>query len=230
MSTTKKWTFSRLKRWEITAVLETRTPLHIGNGETLADLMLNASEKHENTKAFIRGKENKPFIPGSTLKGKLRSFVRSQGINDGLVYRVFGEGSDKQNTGQGGRAEFHDAPLTDEREEAVRRQYQETLVNLPDWDPVRHTYIEASTAVNRHTRTAQDGSLHYTECVPAGTQFKVTVTGDMMDQEAEFVIATLRALGDQKIALGGEDSNSKGFMQQFYELTVNYLDHQGIIA
>ncbi len=211
------WRFDSLKRWKITAILETQTPLHIGSGEPLAD----GDAEKRNIKGFIKGKDDEPIIPGSSLKGKLRSYLVQQGVDDTLLNKVFGEEcKDDDNQGAGGGAEFHDAILEKSSDKGDA---------YPNWCMQRKTYIEASTALERHTNTALDGSLHYTECVPPGTQFKFSVTGDMREQHAALIVGVLQTLGNQGIAVGADDANGKGLMKKVYPLEVKRLEHADIL-
>ncbi|HHJ20681.1 MAG TPA: TIGR03986 family CRISPR-associated RAMP protein [Gammaproteobacteria bacterium] len=222
----KSWAFTGLKRWKIITTLETQTPLHIGSGE-VAEIEINDSQgdrRQVQANAIIRGKDDKPIIPGSTLKGKLRSHFESCLDHSKALERVFGkEYQSDEEQGRGGLAEFHDAVCS---YVAPGNSY------YPNWNEARNTYIEASTTIDCHTGTAADATLHYNECVPPGTRFLVTVTGAMSDKDAALIVAALQAFGDETnpIHLGAEEANGKGRMGLFGNVEVSCLDHDDIIA
>ena len=64
------WQFADRKRWRITAILKTKTPLHIGSGEPFTVEVIDSQGKPKQVEAngFIKdrgtGQGAKPIIPG----------------------------------------------------------------------------------------------------------------------------------------------------------------------
>ncbi|MGZ8181585.1 MAG: TIGR03986 family type III CRISPR-associated RAMP protein [Methylobacter sp.] len=205
MTNPKKSTYAFYPRWKISAELRTDSPLHIGNGE-----LINHPSVAEvnNVNAFIKDFAKQPYLPATTLKGKLLAWIkpRIQKEQQADLDALFGEFSEKNQSGRGGRAEFHNAKL-------ITRLKTDGKI-YPDWNPGTQTYIETSTAINRTTRTVADRKLFHTELVPPNVGFEVVVTGMMTNEQADLIIGALQAFGDPKHAptLGAEDTNGKGRM------------------
>ncbi|MFA5924198.1 MAG: TIGR03986 family CRISPR-associated RAMP protein [Methylococcaceae bacterium] len=207
------------KRWEISVILKTATPLHVGSGEVCKhDDIKDKEGQFVDINACIKGKNNLPIIPGSTIKGKLYVWLKTRRVEDNLLENIFGKGHDRNtgDQGRGGKAEFHDAFITKE------------LTGTQDWPYWREefqTFIEASTAIERHKRVALHESLHYTETVPPGIHFKFTITGVMSDEEAALLIATLDSCdqNDHQPSFGAGDSNGRGHMKLEGYLQVNVM-------
>lgn len=103
-------------KFEITGTIEVLTGMHIGGSKEFSAIGAVDSPVMRDVKT------NDPFIPGSSIKGKLRFLLQEKygkGItkthNDDveLVCKLFGSGSTKENTNpQMSRLYFSDAFLT----------------------------------------------------------------------------------------------------------------------
>ncbi|PID64649.1 MAG: TIGR03986 family CRISPR-associated RAMP protein [Gammaproteobacteria bacterium] len=223
-----KWHFRGIKRWEISAYLKTLSPLHIGDGGTIPVTIKDTQGKNREVEvnSVITGKAALPIIPGSTIKGRLRHYFSKHFSDKALLNKVFGEESDAtdDDQGRGGLAEFHDAKWNPEKNRNLQGRY-------PYWNNTRKTYIEVSTAINRHTGAAKDKSLHHTECVPPGTVFEIKITGSMDDRCAALVVAALEAIQTtgSRIFLGAEDANGNGRIGLTGKITVKQMDQAHII-
>ena len=193
------------KRWEITAELEVITPLYIGSGEpTQHDKIINKKGEPAEINSFIKSKKL-PVIPGTTLKGRLLQWLVKNGVDRPTLEVIFGKGHDQEtaNQGNGGQAEFHDAhichQLTDDQ-------------SYPYWQQDIQTFIETSTAINRHTKTALYQSLHYYEMVPPRVRFKLRITGVMAAKSVNVLLAALETSREpgNALCLGGGDADGKG--------------------
>lgn len=78
-----------LKRRDYTCTLKVLSPLHIGSGRIRDDIL---PDQEENGKlrpvpvnAIIRGTEDKPYLPGTTLKGALRA------ASEAVAIELFGD-------------------------------------------------------------------------------------------------------------------------------------------
>ncbi|CAK8712543.1 hypothetical protein GMJAKD_01805 [Candidatus Electrothrix aarhusensis] len=230
------WSLGRRKRWQITAELVTCSSLHIGSSEEMhvkgiehdgESVAINAVVKG----CDVKGRGDLPIIPGSTLKGKLRQWLVDQNADTSLMESVFGKEHDdreqdkKKKQGFGGRAEFHDARLC------------KTLTGkqpYPFWDEQRQTWVTASTAIDRHTRTALHESLHYAEAVPPGVVFKVVISGVMEDNdenpEVDILLAALQACRDSEtgISLGAGEANGMGRVQLCGAIEARSMDNDAV--
>lgn len=175
-------TYRFQNRYRITARLRTLSPLHVGDGDDalLSDrsCLKGAADEKGRYSTFAMGVRG-PVIPGTTLKGVLRSWLRAKGAPEKLVSRVFGERA------SGGKVEFHDVPLvTKAAGNNVDRWWHET----------RGTCLAPGVAIDSRTRTAREQLLYYTEIVPEGSEFQVTVTGqDLGEDEIGLVAQAIEA-------------------------------------
>ncbi len=229
MSSDTAWSLGERKRWQITAQFETRSSLHIGSSEYIHRKGIENDEKPVDINSVMTGNDERPIIPGSTLKGKLRQWLVNQNVDTSLMESVFGKEHDEQEEdeqkrqGSGGRAEFHDAPLC-----KILRGKQP----YPYWQAERQTWVMASTAIDRHTQTALDKSLHYTEAVPPGVHFRIMISGVMKDREVNLLLAALQACRDSEtgISLGAGDADGMGKVGLYGDILAEYMDSNSISA
>jgi CRISPR-associated protein Csm3 len=168
---------------------------------------------------------NLPYIPGSSIKGKMRSLLEldkssgAQILPDGkpckcgncLVCKIFGSHgmSNKEIT----RILVRDCPITEGSENILRTAQEEKGINFAE--------IKSENIINRKTGVAADKGLRTQERVPAGTEFKMNITlklfdGDDKDKIINFVKRGLELL--QKDYLGGSGSRGYG------KITINNLE------
>lgn len=182
-------------RWLIKGTLTTKTPLHIGNGDTITrhgELVRRKKnpatgkmeDKDIEINAVVTDFEGKAYIPGSTLKGNLRSWLKAAGADLKLLEQIFG--SDNINKDAvGGKAEIHDALIT------IKLSFDDDNNNKPPyWFAKRQTGVSASVTIDRQTGTAREGRLFYQEFVPPGVSFGVVISGqDMTDVEVGYLLS-----------------------------------------
>jgi len=181
-----------VNRYRFTGRLTTLTSLHVGTGESrllqdrigYAPSAPNAPPIEYNS--FISGAGDQLYLPGSTLKGVVRAWLARyiEALNDNqkfpiqeLMEHVFGSKD------TGGKAEFHDAPLT-------------TITPGTDtyrwWDSARGTCVSPNVAINPHTRTPEHQLLYYTEFAPPQTVFTVTITAqDLRVEERDLLLGAV---------------------------------------
>ena len=219
----------------ITATIELKTGLHIGAGDT---------EMHiggiDNT--VIRNPlTNKPYIPGSSLKGKVRSLLewrsgavkesplQFKDMNDSNKDRVlpilqlFGtSGSDKlseEDALQIGptRLAFWDCPLN------------ETWADRLNEDNLLPTEVKSENSINRISGTAQNP--RFSERVPAGAEFDFKLAIKQLDTDdaglIDTVLAGLKLL--ELDSLGGSGSRGYGKVV-FKDIKIDGLDTSGKFA
>lgn len=171
----KSWKFTGQKR--ITGYLTTTSNLHVGSGETNIHPELETDDKEQvRINSVAKDTNEKPFIPGSTLKGNLLLWLqdRIKTESELLMQKLFGVSSETETTpdnenGLGGKAEFLDVSLAG--------PHSEKDLPLPYWDYKKQVFVETSVAIDRITRTAIDQKLIHKEMVPSGVKFLVTICG-----------------------------------------------------
>ncbi|MCP4691135.1 MAG: type III-A CRISPR-associated RAMP protein Csm3 [Desulfobacterales bacterium] len=203
---------------EINGKITLKSGLHIGAGD--AEMKIGGTDnsviKHPYTQ--------EPFIPGSSLKGKVRSLLE---MRSGLmlntrgapvsvktlkrlkgdekaqcekILKLFGSsGADEDEDVVLGptRVAFADCPMNDEwRQTAIAR-------NLPLVE------VKSENAINRIKGTAENP--RFTERVPADTEFRFRVSLKQMAEDEDligFLLEGLKLL--EKDSLGGSGSRGYG--------------------
>lgn len=187
---------------KISAVLKLETGLHIGSASDFAPIGAVDSP-------FIRDPYTKqPIIPGSSLKGKIRTLLArslsaTEWVNDidqdcEAIKDLFGTA--EKNAPRASRLQFSDLSMT-----------EKSLQNLESMD--LDTYIgevKFENAINRITAVANPRQI---ERVPAGTEFAFSVIYNVEDVKS--VQADIKLLADgirllQLDYLGGHGSRGYG--------------------
>lgn len=211
---------------EIKAKLVLQTGLHIGAGDSEMHIggIDNSVIKHPLTQS--------PYIPGSSLKGKIRTLLewRSGAVQSAPltlkdisknpeevknILRLFGISGDAKNSEQEvaeigvSRLAFWDCALNEAWEKAIRDDNQ--LL----------TEAKSENTIDRITSTA--GNPRQTERVPAGAEFDFKLTMRVFDEDdkqelLKTVLSGLKLL--ELDSLGGSGSRGYGKVK-FTELTVD---------
>lgn len=201
----------------ITATIELKTGLHIGAGDT---------EMHiggiDNT-VIKNPLTNKPYIPGSSLKGKIRSLLewRSGAVKEAPlqyediknssnekhvlpILQLFGtSGSDQLSDDEAAkvgptRLAFWDCPLN------------EVWADSLNEDNLLPTEVKSENSINRISGTAQNP--RFSERVPAGAEFDFKLAIKQLDTDdtalLDTVLVGLKLL--ELDSLGGSGSRGYG--------------------
>lgn len=205
----------------LTGMITLRSGLHIGAGD--AEMKIGGTDnpvvKHPHTL--------EPYIPGSSLKGKVRALLEMRSglmhLTDGeplslkhlqgldgdekrhceSILKLFGcSGADNDETSALGptRASFTDCPLN--------RQWAEKAAqnNLP------LTEVKSENSINRITGTAKNP--RFTERVPADARFDFSITLRQMSDDGNLEAFLLEGLKLLELdALGGSGSRGYGKIQ-----------------
>lgn len=206
---------------QIRGTIELISGLHIGAGDS--EMRIGGTDNPVVTNPHT----GEPYVPGSSLKGKIRSLLEMRsGLIDqqkgnplgtssltnvsddkkqeGLkILRLFGisgaEGDAAREVGPT-RASFADCPLND----ASKKKLEEGNFAAME--------IKAETAIDRIQGTAKGGSLRFTERVVAGLCFDFAITlkelEDGDDMLEEFLLEGMKML--EYDALGGSGSRGYG--------------------
>lgn len=195
-------------RWMIVGNLTTTAPLHIGNGDVAhRDGLFNAKDNLPvEINAVCVNKDGHASIPGTTLKGKLRAWAKSSGLNTANFENLFGSDDPEKESSVGGKIEIYDASAVGVPAFSVENQ-------PPYWDESRSTSVMAGVAINRRTRTASEERLFHHEFVPPGVSFAVTITGqNLTDAELEDLLFVFTGFNQGELALGAGEGDGWGKM------------------
>ncbi|MBN2299300.1 MAG: type III-A CRISPR-associated RAMP protein Csm3 [Deltaproteobacteria bacterium] len=200
--------------------------LHIGAGDT--EMHIGGTDnpviRHPHTQ--------EPYIPGSSIKGKVRSLLELKSgimsLTDGQplqtsilkglsgdqksdaekILKIFGaSGSDKDDGSPLGptRVSFSDCSLTD----SWRKKAKDERLNLFE--------VKSENSINRVSGTAQNP--RFTERVPSGTEFDFAVSLKILDEGEEdlftYLLQGLRLL--ELDALGGSGSRGYGRIKFLFD-------------
>lgn len=197
---------------KITAQLKLETGLHIGGSDTFSPIGAVDSP-------FIRDPYTKePIIPGSSLKGKIRSLLRrNEGVfslqdESAILKRLFGMA--EKNGATPARLQFWDVKMNRASVEAL---------NVLDMD----TYLGEVKFENTINPLSGEANPRQIERVPAGSVFDFQLVYNISD--AEQVGEDLQTLADgMKLLtwdyLGGSGSRGYG------RLSFSYWDVQEVLT
>lgn len=163
-----------------------------------------------------------PYIPGSSLKGKMRTMLELSTGNisqDGKPHNCgkcdvcvfFGS----LNTPSPTRFLFRDAPLTKNWEERLRKAQEEKGLNFSE--------LKNENWIDRLTGRAGKGGLRTFERVPADTEFQFSAVIRVFEKDNEhhainFMKSGLKLLTQDYLGSSG----SRGYGQiEFIDLTLN---------
>ena len=203
-----------LKHVSVTASLVCKTGLHIGATE--AGMAIGGAEG-----PVIKDSKGRPYIPGSSLKGKLRSMLEYKykrgedgnpcgcglDLNTCPVCTIFGPHRNVRHQLGPTRIIVRDGSLTEE--------------SLKDWDAARNegrdfTETKTETAIDRKTGIAYKGSLRQQERVNPGTEFQLNIVLRIFEGDSEARIIELVKEGIDLINkdyLGGSGTRGYGWVE-----------------
>ncbi len=191
----------------ISGKIVAETGLHIGGSKTALDIGgvdLNV----------IKTAKGVPFIPGSSLKGKLRTILaREYGSTDvtedpEIIKEIFGSANDKSEQGPNAKKENGiPARLIVRDAFLVESHFDDTFNDLE----LVYTEVKWENTINRKTGTAEHP--RQLERVPAGAQFFFTFIYNVFDDEKKEthlkeIIKAMKILEDDY--LGGQGSRGYG--------------------
>ena len=202
-----------------TGYITLRTGMHIGG--TNAALNIGGPDKF-----VVRNPlDNIPYIPGSSLKGKMRSLVElkeGESVNgkpsnnaDTKSGALFGVSGDS-NSSRPSRLIVRDAPLATEKDSVEElSRFGLHRQDIPDFSKTDLPFTESKTevAIDRVTAKANPRTF---ERVPAGAKFKLSMVLNIFEDEDEAALkSTLREAIDllEDDYLGGHGSRGYGHVK-----------------
>lgn len=176
-----------------------------------------------------------PYIPGSSLKGKIRTLLEwyegkvaeggkvwsskearkksGNNVNKDIILNLFGNGeTDEKYEGGPSRLSFSDCFLTEKSSIMLR-------------DKGCLTEEKAEVSIDRVKGTAGGAGPRHMERVPAGARFNFSVSCKIFDEDSEQELVKLLKTGMKLLeldALGG--SGSRGYGKLRFELTDGSLE------
>lgn len=179
-----------------------------------------------------------PYIPGSSIKGKMRSLLewragvvaecKGKPVNAKALQELSGE--KRQRAERIARLFGLSGDAQDEFVKEIgptRLSFWDCNLSK-DWLKNNHsditTEVKAETAIDRISGTAQNGSLRFTERVPAGALFTFRLSWKELDGDADLLTTILQGLKLLELdAIGGSGSRGYGKIR-FNGLTQNGQD------
>ena len=167
---------------ELVVAMTAVEPIHVGVGDS-----------DERVTPLLRGKENTPYIPGSSWKGVFRHRVdfildvvgATDLQRDGIAAALFGS----QQHGRG-LLTFGDSPIKDTQ-----------------------TQPRTHVAIDRFAGGARDGSLFTLDSVPRGSTFTLHIGGAAAIGPVENLLNhVIRDLSEGVIGVGGHGSRGYGWV------------------
>lgn len=194
-----------IKKIIVKANLKLLTGMHIGDSK-------ESTEIGGVDSPVVRRKDNfQPYIPGSSLKGKMRCLLeQSTGWfqdfkkDDKPITLLFGC-VDKNDNEKGNQARIivRDANM---HEDSVKVFENSDFTDMP------FTEVKFENVIDRLTGTTKQGGLRQIERVPAGATFKVEFVINVFENEQDFLPTLINGLELlENDYLGG--SGSRGYGQ-----------------
>ncbi|MEA5461605.1 type III-A CRISPR-associated RAMP protein Csm3 [Arcicella sp. LKC2W] len=164
-----------------------------------------------------RKNNNQPYIPGSSLKGKIRSLLEvAMGANADtsfkkysatsiIIAQLFGWFGNENHTGNPSRILVRDAILTAESADLLERS---EFTDMP------YSEVKFENVIDRLTGTAKNGGIRQIERVPAGAEFDIEFVINVMEDSDETAFISLLKSGIALLEhdyLGG--SGTRGYGQ-----------------
>lgn len=213
-------------KYIITGTLVAKMPIHIGKGNE--DLNPTAVDN-----GVIKNKYGEPVIPGSSLKGVIRSYIERL-LSSNLIeeYR--------------GCLIVNEPCIDDKKAKEIRGNKDEkqaaqdiynnicdvcklfgcnhfaSKINISDAVLLEGTTanfdIRDGVAIDRDTLTAADGKKYNFECVSAGTKFEFKMTCENLEKkQIKLLKIIVRLLKEGELKVGGKTSAGLGDIQLINE-------------
>ena len=204
--------------------------LHIGSGK--GDGSTDA--------LVIRDHNDRPFIPGSSLRGALRSTIERIALSIGLEPCLLIKDKPCVTTSDDIREKFNELDASDipaflSNDSMVCPVCQlfgsrvvASKIKIPDLpildDNGFKTSIRDGVAIDRDTETAKDGAKFDFESVPKDIRFKFELIGEnLIPRDLTLLAIGLKELKESNFWLGGNTARGLGRCQLEEELNIKYF-------
>lgn len=220
-----------LNKYIISGTLYAKTPIHIGSGKENIDPVLVDN-------GILRNQKGEPFIPGSSLKGVIRSYIerllKSEVFTDFKACLIVNEPCDIKKMGE----QIKESNLVINDEEEAEKIYSQlcdvckifgcnffaSKLQIRDANLIsgESTYIDVrnGVAIDRDTGTAAYKKNYDFECVSVGTRFNFYMSVDNIEKKQEDILRLIiNLLKSGEIRVGGKTSTGLGSIElQDYEV------------
>ncbi|HPM06626.1 MAG TPA: type III-A CRISPR-associated RAMP protein Csm3 [Treponemataceae bacterium] len=191
---------------KISETIEVLTGLHIGAGNEAIEIGGLDNQVIKNPK------NNEPYIPGSSLKGKMR-FI-SEWSEDKIDINGGVHNCNEENCSI--CTVFGSLKATEKGRGPTRLIVRDANL-IGDFDPEKMLEVKYGTAIDRITGTAKGGSLRNIERVTPGTCFSFEIVYRVLDMgnndirdEDNFSLVVKSLIGLENDTLGGSGSRGCG--------------------
>lgn len=191
---------------KISGTIEVLTGLHIGAGNEAIEIGGLDNQVIKNPK------NNEPYIPGSSLKGKMR-FI-SEWSEDKIDINGGVHNCNEENCSI--CTVFGSLKATEKGRGPTRLIVRDANL-IGDFDPEKMLEVKYGTAIDRITGTAKGGSLRNIERVTPGTCFSFEIVYRVLDMgnndirdEDNFSLVVKSLIGLENDTLGGSGSRGCG--------------------
>lgn len=201
-------------RYKITATLTAKSPIHVGDGSMVSDPARLApskeDQKDESWKftTVMTDAQGRAYIPGSTLKGNLRSWLTQifgdlslAALNDPSRAKLLRDVADEIENEKKAKAKIHGTlnmteylfgSAINEGKLEIWDAYMQTPPPYPNtggpkasagYDQTRGTILLKSVAIDPVSGTAEKNKLFNYEVVPEGARFELNISGQNLTPE-----------------------------------------------
>lgn len=220
-------------KYIIKGYLIAETPIHIGVGDN--DFSPNAVDDR-----VIRDENNNPFIPGTSIKGVLRTFIERL-INAG-IFENMNEYVEKEKGNKIWACDILNNPcISDDIYKEIKKKCENkdkrefakeiyceqcdvcklfgglhfaSKIQISDAklvDDKANTSIRDGVAIDRDSLTAANASKYTYECINPGAKFKFEMTIDNLDENHKEIVQFLISfLSSGDMKIGGKTSAGLG--------------------
>lgn len=189
------------KRIILSGTIEAVTPLHIGSRKTEIEI-------GEVDLPVLTAPDGQPYIPGSSLKGRVRAEAESIARQNGIEVC---KPPDVKNMCGSKKQSIDEFCICCRIFGSAGTISLASKVKFRDSYPLEkvETLLERTgIAIDREKGTVTKGALYTIQAVPAGTKFSLEiVTENMSEEELKLLKAALKSVQDS--AVGG--SSTRGF-------------------
>lgn len=199
------------QRLRIHADLTLISELHVGSGKS-AEIGERTSDRNGETStalydAICLDYQQKPYLPGSTLRGVLRSLALSCIDDSDWVNQLFGQQQSSDNAGC--RLRVHDAFIQSmpETKNYSNSRMTESDKHLP-------SRIAHGIVIDPVRQVVDEHKLFQFEVIPEGTVFSVIVEGDDLDRNTVLLLCQLlKHWQKQRVAMGRNHLKGNGLVE-----------------
>lgn len=205
------------------------TAIHIGDGK-------NGFKPNAVDDTVMKNKEGLPFIPASSLKGVLRSYLERVLASIGREVCVVNKCCDERFESKEKRKNFSDEDIYNEVCEICHlfgSGVNGAKFSIRDLKVIEETFAgyeyRSGNAIDRDTNKTADGALYDFEIVPADTRFKFKAILENPDsKDINNVVFLLKSMEEEELLIGGKTSRGLGGFK-LENLKIQYIDANNIM-